>query len=68
MEGFNSELKALGVIKPGYSLADYDLLLKPYETRRDWWSLLGRDEDEDPFILSSRRSIVSSDSTSAAQR
>ncbi len=63
VEGFNSELKALGVIKPGYSLADYDLLLKPYETRRDWWSLLGRDEDEDPFILSSRRSIVSSDST-----
>ncbi|NLA58083.1 MAG: porin family protein [Firmicutes bacterium] len=63
VEGFNSELRALGVIRPAKSVADYDLLLDPFESRSEWWSLLGRSNNDDPFIFSSRRSVISSDST-----
>ena len=63
VEGFNSELRALGVIRSAISVADYDLLLNPYQTRDEWLSLIGKDQDDDPFLFSSRRSVISSDST-----
>ena len=63
VEGFNSELRALGVMGSAISVADYDLLLNPYQTRDEWLSLIGKDQDDDPFLFSNRRSVISSDST-----
>ena len=63
VKGLNSKLRALGVIRPAISVSDYDLLLNPYQTRDEWLSLTGKSDNDDPFLFSSRRSVISSDST-----
>ncbi|MGI6567505.1 MAG: porin [Limnochordia bacterium] len=63
VDGFNSELRALGIIRPAITAADYDLLLDPYQRRDDMLPLTGRDSSDDPFRFRSWRSVISSDST-----
>lgn len=65
VEGFNSELRALGLIKPSPSAAEFDLLFDPSAYRLGGCEGLSRDSDgeEDPFRLSGWRSVISSDST-----
>jgi hypothetical protein len=66
VEGFNSELRALGLIRPSASATDFDLLFDPSAYRLgggDVVSRGGEGAEEDPFRLSGWQSVISSDST-----
>ena len=65
VEGFNSELRALGLIKPSPSVAEFDLRFDPSVYRMGGGEGIsrGNDGEEDPFRLSGWRSVISSDST-----
>lgn len=66
VEGFNSELRALGLIKPSPSITEFDLLFDPSAYRLGGGEGVSRSnegENEDPFRLSGWRSVISSDST-----
>ena len=65
IEGFNDELRALGLIRPAPSAAEFDLMFDPSVTRLQGIDGISRDEEEndEPFRLSGWRSVISSDST-----
>lgn len=64
VDGFNDELRALGLIRPSISAADYDLLIDPSAYRLGPGDSIYRGtEKDDPFRLSGWRSVISSDST-----
>lgn len=66
VEGFNSELRALGLIRPSASAADFDVLIDPSAYRLGGGETLprgGEGGEADPFRLSGWQSVISSDST-----
>ncbi len=66
VEGFNSELTSLGLIKQAPNPTDFNLLFDPGSLRLDRVDQISRgdeEEDDDPFRLSGWRSVISSDST-----